>query len=539
MAGRNPIPHELDVLVVGAGFTGLYMQLKLRKAGFSSHVVEAGSGVGGTWYWNRYPGARCDIPSIEYSYSFSPELEKEWRWTERYAAQPEILAYLEHVADRFDLKRDITFDTRVTSARWDEAQAKWTVETDMGDRVIARFVVLGTGALSTPKTPDLPGIGNFSGHILHTATWDDNVRLEGKRIAIFGTGSSGIQAIPPLAKLASQLTVFQRTPNYAVPANNRDLSDEEFAAAQATLPQDRETARKSPLGFFDAPYPGAAKEQTEQARSERFEQQWAAGTTGMLMAYEDLLFDEESNSHAAYFINKKIAGIVQDPAKLRKMSPQYPLGARRMCSEIGFYETMAQDNVTLVDVREDPVAEITADEIVTQSGARYPADAIVFATGFDACVGAIRAIDIRGRDGIALREEWELGPRCYLGLAVAGFPNLFTVTGPGSPSVLSNVVISIEQHVEWIARCLEDLRQRGAATIEADPDAEQAWMHHVDEVAQMTLFPRADSWYKGRTRDGREVFMPYVGGVGAYREKCDAVREAGYQGFAVGGIGPA
>ncbi|WP_336980005.1 NAD(P)/FAD-dependent oxidoreductase [Altererythrobacter fulvus] len=530
---RNPVPSTLDVLVVGAGFTGLYMQLKLREAGFSSHVVEAGSSVGGTWYWNRYPGARCDIPSIEYSYSFSPELEKEWRWSERYAAQPEILAYLEHVADRFDLKRDITFDTRVISARWNETQANWTVETDMGDTVTARFVVLGTGALSAPKTPDLPGIESFRGRILHTATWDDTVELEGKRIAIFGTGSSGIQAIPQLARVASQLTVFQRTPNYAVPANNRDLSDEEFSAAQATLRQDREAARNSPLGFFGAPHPGAAKAQSEDARSARFEQQWGAGTTGMLMAYEDLLFDEESNSYAARFINDKIAGIVKDPAKTRKMSPQYPLGSRRMCSEIGFYETMAQDNVTLVDVREDPVSEITADAIVTKSGAHYPADVIVFATGFDACVGAIKAIDIHGRGGVSLRDEWELGPRCYLGLAVAGFPNLFTVTGPGSPSVLSNVVVSIEQHVEWIARCLEDLRERGAATIEADPDAEQAWMTHADEVANMTLFPRADSWYKGRTRDGREVFMPYVGGVGAYREKCDAVAAEGYTGFAI------
>ncbi|KPL68656.1 cyclohexanone monooxygenase [Erythrobacter sp. SG61-1L] len=533
MEGRNPVPSTLDVLVVGAGFTGLYMQLKLRQAGFSSHVVEAGSGVGGTWYWNRYPGARCDIPSIEYSYSFSPELEKEWRWTERYAAQPEILAYLDHVADRFDLKRDITFDTRVTSARWNEAEANWTVETDMGDIVTARFVVLGTGALSAPKTPDLPGIENFAGPILHTATWDDKIDLADKRIAIFGTGSSGIQAIPQLAKAASRLTVFQRTPNFAVPANNRDLSDEEFTAAQATLQQDRESARNSPLGFFGAPHPGAAKAQSEDARSARFEQQWGAGTTGMLMAYEDLLFDEESNSYAARFINDKIAGIVKDPAKVRKMSPQYPLGSRRMCSEIGFYETMAQDNVTLVDVREDPVAEITADAVVTESGAHYPADVIVFATGFDACVGAIKAIDIHGRGGVALREEWELGPRCYLGLAVAGFPNLFTVTGPGSPSVLSNVVVSIEQHVEWIARCLEDLREQGAASIEAEADAEQAWMTHADEVANMTLFPRADSWYKGRTRDGREVFMPYVGGVGAYREKCEQVAASGYEGFAI------
>lgn len=538
MGERNSIPAKVDALVIGAGFAGLYMQFKLRKAGFSSHVVEAGSGVGGTWYWNRYPGARCDIPSIEYSYSFSPELEREWRWSERYATQGEILRYLEHVAERFDLVRDITFDTRATSARWNEDSANWTVDTDNGDRVTAQFVVLATGALSAPRTPDLPGLDSFKGAILHTAQWDDKVAIEGKRIAIFGTGSSGIQAIPQLARAASQLTVFQRTPNFAVPASNHPMTDAQFEAAAATLAQDREAARQSPLGFFAGPYPGAAKEQSEEARQERFEQQWGAGTTGMLLSYEDLLFDEESNHHAAQFIRDKIAKIVSDPDKAGKMSPAYPLGSRRMCSEIGFYETMAQDNVALVDVREDPVTQVTADAIVTQNGT-WPADIIVFATGFDACVGAIKAIDITGKDGAALREEWETGPRSYLGLQVAGFPNLFTVTGPGSPSVLSNVVISIEQHVDWITRCLTDLRSDGSASIEADPAAEQAWMEHSNEVANMTLFPRADSWYKGRTRDGREVFMPYVGGVGAYRAKCDEVAAAGYQGFLLSKAPPA
>jgi len=533
MSERNPIPQRLDVLVVGAGFTGLYMQLKLREAGFASHVAEAAPGVGGTWHWNRYPGCRCDIPSIEYSYSFSPELEREWRWTERYAAQPEILSYLEHVAERFDLDRDITFDTRVTSMRWNEETADWSVETDHDEVITARFVVLGTGSLSKPNDPDLPGLANFEGEILRTATWDDSVELAGKRIAFFGTGSSGIQAIPQLAKVASRLTVFQRTPNYAVPASNRDLTDEDIAKAGETLVQDRESARHSPLGFFGGPFPGAAKEQREEDRSQRFEQQWNAGTTGMLLSYEDLLFDEESNSYAAQFVRDKIAGIVGDPDKVRKMSPEYPLGSRRMCSEIGFYETMARDDIELVDVREDPVVEVTADAIVTNS-ARYPVDAIVFATGFDACIGAIKAIDIHGRGGVSLRKEWEMGPRAYLGLAISGFPNLFTVTGPGSPSVLSNMVVSIEQHVEWIARCLADMRARGVATIEALPDAEQAWMEHANEVAGMTIFPKANSWYMGHTRDGRDVFMPYVGGVGAYREKCNEVAAAGYQGFTLG-----
>ncbi len=527
MEAGNP----LDVIVVGAGFAGLYMLHKLRGAGFRTQVIEAGAGVGGTWYWNRYPGARCDIPSIEYSYSFSPELEREWRWTERYAAQPEILAYLDHVADRFDLRRDIRFETRVLAADWDEATLRWTVRLDDGTTLTAPYLVLATGALSQPKAPDLPGLAQFKGATLHTATWDDSVETAGKRIAVFGTGSSGIQAIPQLAEVAERLTVFQRTPNFAVPASNHPLTAEQIAAAGKTLAADRETARHSPLGFFDPPRSGSAKVQTEAERAQRFEEQWNAGPAGMLQAYEDLLFDEESNHYAAQFIRDKIASIVGNPDKVRKMTPtDYPLGSRRMCSEIGFYETMARADVALVDVREEPVVEITEDAIVTASG-RYPVDIIVFATGFDACVGAIKAIDIHGRNGASLREEWANGPRAYLGLAVAGFPNLFTITGPGSPSVLSNVVISIEQHVDWIARCLTDLRADGTATIEADADVEQAWMAHVDEVAQQTLFPRANSWYKGHTRDGRDVFMPYVGGVGTYRAKCDEIADAGYQGF--------
>lgn len=525
--------EDVDVLIVGAGFAGLYMLYKLRELGFRAQVVEAGSDVGGTWYWNRYPGARCDIPSIEYSYSFSPELERDWRWTERYAAQPEILAYLGHVADRFDLRRDIRFDTRVTAADWDDAAGHWAVTLDDGSTVPTPHLILATGAFSAPKTPDLAGLDKFRGDILHTALWRDDVAIDGKRVAVFGTGSSGIQAIPQLAARAAQLTVFQRTPNFAVPAGNHPLTDEDRAKADATLRADREAARHSPLGFFSAPRPGAAKAQDPAARTQRFEEQWGAGTAGMLLAYEDLLFDEESNGFAAQFIRDKIAGIVADPDKRRAITPTgYPLGSRRMCSEIGFYDAMARDDVTLVDVRENPVIDMTADSIVTQSGG-YPADVIVFATGFDACVGAIKSIDIRGRAGLSLRDDWDNGPRAYLGLAIAGFPNLFTITGPGSPSVLSNVVISIEQHVDWIAQCLAALRARGGAIIEAEADAEQAWMAHTDEVAQQTLFPRADSWYKGRTRDGREVFMPYVGGVGTYRVRCDEVAAAGYAGFSI------
>ena len=534
MSGAPPAP--LDALVVGAGFAGLYMLHRLRDAGFSVQVVEAGSGVGGTWYWNRYPGARCDIPSIEYSYSFSPELERDWRWTERYAAQPEILAYLDHVADRFDLRRDIIFDSYVTAASWDDEQAAWHVEIDGQKAIVARHLILATGALSAPKTPDLPGLERFAGQILHTARWDETVPLAGRHVALFGTGSSGIQVLPQLAATAAAVTVFQRTPNFAVPAGNRPLGDEERAALEPQLPNLRAAARQSPLGWFDGPGPGSAKADDDAGRARRFGDYWAGGTTGLLRAYEDLLFDEESNAYAAAFARAKIGELVSDPETARKVTPTgYPIGSRRLCSEIGYFDALNRRNVAVVDVREEPVVAVTDHAIVTDRGT-YRADAIVFATGFDACIGAIKAIDIRGREGRTLIAEWADGPRSLLGLAVAGFPNLFTITGPGSPSVLSNVVVSIEQHVDWIADCLVYLRERSATTIEADAGAERDWMEHADAVAHQTLFPRANSWYQGRTPDGRQVFMPYVGGVGAYRAKCDEVAAAGYAGFAVGGF---
>lgn len=523
--------RTLDALVVGAGFSGLYMLIKLREGGFSCAAVEAGSGVGGTWFWNRYPGARCDIPSLEYSYSFDPALEQEWNWTERYAAQPEILRYIEHVADRYDLARDIAFNTRVTAAEWDETRGRWEVATDTGETYDVQFLILATGALSEPKGIALPGLDTFAGPVLYTAKWDDSVDLTGKAVCHFGTGSSGIQAVATMAEYAGHLTVFQRTPSYAVPANNRPLEPGEQDSAKATYQQMRAVARQSPLGFASPPRPGKAREFAPVDRAQRLEEAWNAGTTGLLNAFEDLLFDEVSNEQAAAFAREKIAATVKDPAKAQSLTPHYPLGSRRLCSEIGFFETFNRSNVDLVDVRQDPVVAVEADAVITASGARHPADAITVATGFDACIGAIKAIAITGRDGQTIAEEWAGGPRAYLGLAVAGFPNLFAITGPGSPSVLSNVIISIEQHVEWIARCLTDMREAGKTVIEADGQAEQGWMHHVDEVAHTTLFPRADSWYMGRTRDGGQVFMPYVGGVGTYREKCDAVRDAGYEGF--------
>jgi len=524
---------RLDAVIVGAGFAGLYMLHKLRQEGFSARVIEAGSGVGGTWFWNRYPGARCDVPSVEYSYSFDPALEQEWTWSERYSAQGEILKYLEHVAERYALHDGITFETRVTAARWDEESGRWSVHTDSGEAIDAQHLILATGALSEPKFPDLPGLENFAGAILHTAKWDASVDLAGKRVCHFGVGSSGLQTVGAIGQSVGQLTVFSRTPNFAVPCSNPRLTDAQSAAFKAGYPAMRATMRHSPLGFAQPAQPGSAKACDPAQREQRLEDAWTQSTFSLLLAFEDLLFDDESNALATDFARRRLARTITDPEKARKLIPQgYPLGSRRLCTEIGFYDAINQDNVAVVDVREEPVTMITADAVVTAQGS-YPADAIIFATGFDACVGAIKAIDITGRGGRSIGAEWANGPRSYLGLAVSGFPNMFTITGPGSPSVLSNVVVSIEQHVEWIARLMADMRGSGAAVIEADPQAEQAWMDHAHEVARMTVFPRADSWYQGHTADGRQVFMPYVGGVGAYRAKCDEVAAGGYAGFAL------
>jgi cyclohexanone monooxygenase len=523
----------LDALVAGAGFSGLYMLHSLREKGFDVRIAEAAGDVGGTWFWNRYPGARCDVPSVEYSYSFSPELEQEWRWTERYAAQPEILRYLNHVADRFDLRRDILFDTRVEAASWDDSTRRWRIRTGTGS-LDARFLILATGNLSVPRLPEWRGIERFGGQVLHTAQWPEYADLTNKRVGLVGTGSSGVQAIPQIAAVAATLTVFQRTPSFVVPASNGPLLPQESAQLRAKLPQLREEARHSPLGFFQKVRgTGPAKAADAGERRRVLEASWNSGPAGLLLAFEDLLTDEESNAVAAEFAREKIAALVKDSGTAKRMTPQgYPIGARRLVSEIGFFEAMNRPNVQLVDVREDPVVEVTGDAVVT-SQREYQLDALVFATGFYAMTGAATAIDISGREGRVLKEEWADGPRSYLGLCVAGFPNLFTITGPGSPSVLSNVVLSIEQHVEWISECVQYLRRRGAAVIEASDEAESAWMSHVDAIAHKTVFPKANSWYQGRTREGRSVFMPYVGGVGSYRATCEAIARKNYEGFII------
>lgn len=527
--------QKRDAIIIGAGFGGLYMLHKLRAQGLTALILEAGDGVGGTWYWNRYPGARCDIPSLEYCYSFSPDLQAEWQWTERYAAQPEILKYLEHVADRFDLHRDIQLGTRVTSAHWDEAAKLWHISTDTGDQFAVPYCIMATGNLSVAKMPDIAGIEDFRGALHHTADWPrDGVDFTGKRVGVIGTGSSGIQAVPVIAEDAAQVVVYQRTPSFAVPASNRPLTEADIAAIRSQYDRLREEARSSFLGFFGGPMPGAAIEQSAEDREKRFEEAWSAGTTGLLQAYEDLLVNEASNATAADFARRKIKALVKDPETARRMTPTgYPLGARRLCSEIGYFEAMNRDNVALVDVRETPIERIDADGVIV-GGQKQPLDMLVLATGFHAMTGALTQIDIQGAGGQRLKDQWGDGPRSYLGLMVSGFPNMFMVTGPGSPSVLSNMVLSIEQHVDWIADCIGALKSKGAARIEPQADAETAWMDHVDAVAQTTLFPKANTWYQGRTRDGRNVFMPYVGGVGPYRDTCNQIAADGYKGFAIG-----
>jgi cation diffusion facilitator CzcD-associated flavoprotein CzcO len=534
MAHQNG--SSVDAVIVGAGLAGLYQLYRLRESGLDARVIEAGRGVGGTWYWNRYPGARCDVESLAYSYSFSPELEQEWTWTEKYPTQPEILRYIEHVAERFDLTRDITFDTRVTDATYDDARQHWTVLTDTGEEIDAQYLIMATGCLSTSKAPEIPGAERFGGPIYHTGHWPhEGVDLSGQRVAVIGTGSSGIQSIPIIARQAAELTVFQRTPNFSMPAGNRALTEEEIAAMKERYPEFREAQRASAFGVPVEPATQSALEVPDEERSARYQAGWDAGNlVAILGSYTDTITDKAANDTAAEFIRTKIRGIVKDPELAETLSPRsFPFGTKRPCLDTGYYDTFNKDHVTLVDIRKTPLVEITETGVRT-SEAEYEVDAIVFATGFDAMTGALLAVDIRGRDGVSLREKWAEGPRTYLGLAIAGFPNLFTITGPSSPSVLSNMIVSIEQHVDWITDCVEHLRAHDVAEIEPTVEAEDAWVRHVEEVGNTTLFPTADSWYMGSNVPGKpRVFTAYIGGVGAYREKCDELAADGYDGFAL------
>ena len=475
---RELTVRHLDAIVVGAGFAGLYALHRLRGMGLSVRVFEQGDGVGGTWYWNRYPGVRCDIESLDYSYSFSEELEQEWDWTERYPTGPEILRYLNHVADRFDLRRDIQLNTRVTGASYDEARGRWQVVTADGSHFSARYCVMASGCLSSVNRPPFDGLEEFDGDWYHTARWpQDGVELAGKRVGIIGTGSTGIQLIPQLAKHAQHLHVFQRTANFSMPAHNAPLDREVQRTIKAAYGERRRLSRESlsgvPRSHPDAVPQRSALEVTPQEREAVFERGWAeGGIAGVLLAFNDINVNAEANQTAADFVRSKIRQIVSDPATAEALCPTtHPIGTKRICVDIDYYATYNRDNVTLVDVRSEPIAGVTARGIKTAS-AEYELDVLVFATGFDAITGALLDIEIRGREGRTLRDKWSEGPRTYLGLAAAGFPNMFLVTGPGSPSVLSNMVCSIEQHIDWIADCIGYLRDRGLHTIEATAEAE-------------------------------------------------------------------
>jgi cyclohexanone monooxygenase len=525
------VQRDLDAVIVGAGFAGLCTLMQLHERGFSARIFERGGGVGGTWYWNRYPGARCDVESMEYSYQFSAALQQEWCWSERYAAQPEILRYLEHVADRFDLRRDIAFDTAVRAAIFDEEAQRWEILTSRGDRVRARFCIMATGCLSSPVTPRFPGIERFAGETFHTGRWPHQpVDFRGKRVGVIGTGSSAVQSIPLIAEQAAQLFVFQRTPTYTIPAHNRPLDPAERDRVKAEYPALRARAAGMPFGLDTRATERLALASSESERRAEYESRWQHGGLPFLSGFADLLVVREANDTAAEFVREKIRGIVRDPEVARRLSPEQVLGCKRLCIDSGYYETFNRPNVTLVDLRDAPIEEITPRGLRTR-GAEYALDAIVFATGFDAMTGSLLAVDIRGRGGLPLARKWAAGPRTYLGVATESFPNLFLITGPGSPSVLSNMVPSIEQHAGWIARCLDWLRDQGARCIEATAAAEDAWVAHVNEVAGATLFPSCNSWYLGANVPGKpRVFMPYLG-FPEYVKKCDEVAAKAYEGF--------
>ena len=531
---------DVEAVVIGAGFSGLYMLHRLRNVmGLTVRLFEAGDGVGGTWYWNRYPGARSDSDSYVYCYSFDEDLLQQWTWSERYPEQHEIRAYLEHVAERFDLNRDITLGTRVTAAAFDEETGTWTVRTDTGEAVRTRYLITGVGALSASNIPDFPGIDSFRGDSYHTGQWPhEGVDFTGKRVGVIGTGASAVQAVPLIARQAADLTVFQRTANYIVPARNGPVDPEVIAARKRDYQGIWDRVRASYFGFELNFIEKGALEASPEERERELMARWEQGGFGIwLGSYVDIFFNDEANATVREFLHDRIRETVDDPETAELLIPKgYPFGCKRNPLDSGYFETFNLPHVHLVDVKSDPIAAITEQGVRLEDGTEFALDAIVYATGFDAMTGPLNAIDIRGRGGQLLRDKWAEGPRTYLGLTSAGFPNLFMITGPQSPSVLSNMPVSIEQHVEFIGRIIGDMRTRGAETIEPTRQAEDAWVAHNQELAEATLFPTADTWYMGANIPGKpRVFLPHLGFVGPYRQKCDEVAANDYEGFVFGG----
>ena len=511
----------------------MYLLHRLREAGFTSRVFERADDVGGTWYWNRYPGARCDIRSIDYSYSFSPELEQEWEWSEKFATQPEILRYAQHVAERFDLYRDIDFETSVDKAVYDDDSGLWHITTSRTETVRCRHYVMATGCLSTSKLPELPGHGSFTGPTYHTGHWPHHeIDFTGLRVGVVGTGSSGIQSTPVIASQAAELTVFQRTPNFSMPAHNGSNDPDELAAVKAEYPEYRQRAKYSAVGVPADPPTRSALDVDEEERNQLYEAGWQIGGLGGLGVFNDLRLNQQANDTAAEFVRNKIRSIVDEPELAETLCPtDYPYGTKRLCVDDGYYSTFNLDHVRLVDLKKTPLERITTTGVETTDES-FEFDAIVFATGFDAMTGAIVNVDITGVGDRTIKNYWEDGPKTYLGLTVAGFPNFYAITGPGSPSVLSNMMVSIEQHVDWIMDCIEHMREAGLTSIEPTPEAEAQWGEHVVAVADLTLYPKANSWYMGANVKGKpRVILPYIGGVGEYRRICDEVAVSGYSGF--------
>jgi cation diffusion facilitator CzcD-associated flavoprotein CzcO len=532
-AGRS-VPPAVDVVVIGAGFAGLYTHHKLREINLTVFGFEAAPEVGGTWFWNRYPGARCDVESLDYTYSFSTELLDEWRWSERFATQPEILKYANHVADRFDLRREIAFETKVTALEFDERNGRWVVRTDRGDVVLSRYIVTAVGSLSLPKAPQIVGLEDFEGRWVQTAAWPhEPVDVAGKRVAVIGTGSSGIQVIPILATQAAHLTVFQRTPNYSVPAHNGPVDPDYEARVRSNYAEHCKRNRRTKGGVPSRINTGlSAMEVSPGERRVKFEEAWKFGTFSLQSVFRDITLNPEANAAAAGFVHDKIRSVVKDPATAEKLIPRgFPFGTKRLCLDTDYYATFNRDNVDLVDIREDPIERITRTGIQT-SRKEYPADLIVFATGFDAITGPLLALNITGAGGCSLKDAWRHGPQSYLGLAIARFPNLFTVNGPSSPSVLTNMLQSIEHHVDWIVACIDYAEKNGVDRVEADSEAQVAWAHEVANMANTTLYTKADSWYMGANVPGKpRVFLMYIGGLDRYVERCEAIVRDGYAGF--------
>lgn len=524
---------KFDAVIIGAGFSGIYMLYKLKKLGLSACIIESGSDVGGTWYWNRYPGARCDTWSMEYSYQFSETLQQEWEWSEKYASQPEILKYAQHVVDRFNLKTHIFFNKKVTSVVFNENLQNWNINTDTNDSFISDFCIMATGCLSEINAPKFQGFDLFQGEIYHTGKWPKyNVIFKNKKIGIIGTGSSAIQAIPIIANEAKKLFVFQRTPNYTIPAYNTTLDSKLVETIKSDYKELRQKAKMTRGGtaIFKLNEEDAFDVTTEE-RQREYESRWQTGGGGFIGAYQDLLTNEKANKTASNFVRSKIFEIVDDKKTAELLSPTNIIGCKRLCVDTDYYKTFNKPNVNLVDVNKNTIESITPNGIKIKNQS-FDLDMIIFATGFDAMTGALLNIDIQGKNQISLSSKWKNGPRMYLGLQIEGFPNLFTITGPGSPSVLSNMIVSIEQHVEWISDCIKYMNKNNLKQIEAELEAENQWVDHVNEVASKSLRSTCNSWYIGANVPGKpRVFMPYIGGVPTYKKICDEIVDNGYQGF--------